>query len=311
LRYDGGNWSPMESGTNYTLTGAWGTSGTDVFVVGSSPVGGNGHPAEILHYDGVSWSSMPNVPNPDPPIQTLLSSIWGTTSSNLYAAGTLGYEEDLILHYNGASWTVGWLGFVQPTAFLRSAWGPSASEVFAVGYWASVFTNPPTGGQILHYSGGQWSPVMSAEAQGYLYGVWGTSPSDVFAVGSFLGVDAYAPYGDVIQHFDGSSWSVMLNSGGTALGLLGVWGSSPTDVFAVGDRILHYDGSTWTPMNYEGEFSGVWGRSSQDVIVVGSEDNVGGEIIHYDGSSWSPLISGYPQGLVAIWGPAPGAMVSR
>jgi hypothetical protein len=47
----------------------------------------------------------------------------------------------------------------------------------------------------------------------------------------------------VIFHYNGSSWSLMSLPATTGpVGLYGVWGSSATDVFAVGDggTILHY-----------------------------------------------------------------------
>ena len=50
---------------------------------------------------------------------------------------------------------------------------------------------------------------------------------------------------------DGSAWSEM--DSGTTDTLWGVWGSSGSDVFAVGDNgtILHYNGSTWSPMIFQ------------------------------------------------------------
>ncbi|MFC1926945.1 hypothetical protein ACFLWV_04270, partial [Chloroflexota bacterium] len=47
---------------------------------------------------------------------------------------------------------------------------------------------------------------------------------------------------------DSNTWTPMTS--GTLDDLWGVWGSSSTDVFAVGDNgtILQYDGSDWTPM---------------------------------------------------------------
>jgi hypothetical protein len=71
--------------------------------------------------------------------------------------------------------------------------------------------------------------------------------------------------------------------------LYGVWGSSGTDVFAVGSvgMLLHYDGNDWTPMNSgttENLF-GIWGSSSSDVFAVGSN----GTILHHDGVSGSCL----------------------
>jgi len=63
--------------------------------------------------------------------------------------------------------------------------------------------------------------------------------------------------------------------------LYSIWGSSSSDVFAVGSSgaILHYDGSAWSAMNSgtEESFNGVWGSSSSDVFAVGSD----GTILHY------------------------------
>ena len=44
--------------------------------------------------------------------------------------------------------------------------------------------------------------------------------------------------------------------------------------------------------------NGVWGSSSSDVYAVGQ---LGG-ILHYDGDSWSKMASGTSIGLSGIWG---------
>ena len=83
---------------------------------------------------------------------------------------------------------------------------------------------------------------------------------------------------------DGSVWWPM-DTGTTNL-LNGVWGSSATDVFAVGDNgaIMHYDGTTWSTMSSgtTNDLNAVWGNSATDVFAVG--DN--GTIVHYDGTTW-------------------------
>ena len=95
---------------------------------------------------------------------------------------------------------------------------------------------------------------------------------------------------------------------GPILPLRDIWGSSPTDVFAVGEIaatssaaiIFHYDGSAWTIMNsgtIQG-LQGVWGTSSTDVFAVGNN----GTILHYDGSKWSAMDSGTSERLLAVWG---------
>jgi len=92
---------------------------------------------------------------------------------------------------------------------------------------------------------------------------------------------------------------------GTTNTLYGVWGSSGTDVFAVGASgvILHYNGVTWSPMTSGATqwLHGVWGSSGTDVFAVGS----GGIILHYNGSTWSSMSSGMTlpyRDLNGVWG---------
>jgi hypothetical protein len=65
--------------------------------------------------------------------------------------------------------------------------------------------------------------------------------------------------------------------------LRGIWGSSGSDVFAVGyyGTILHYDGASWSLMDsgMTRSLYGVWGSSSTNVFAVGYY----GTILHYDG----------------------------
>ena len=85
-------------------------------------------------------------------------------------------------------------------------------------------------------------------------------------------------------------WSPIAS--GTLERLNAVWGTSATDVFAVGvdGTILHYDGNTWSPMvsGILDDLSGVWGSASSDVFTVGEN----GAILHYNGSTWASMPSG-------------------
>jgi len=73
---------------------------------------------------------------------------------------------------------------------------------------------------------------------------------------------------------------------GTTSPLMAVWGSSGSDVFAVGMNgiILHYDGTSWNAMSSGiiKYLSSVWGSSPNDVFVVG----YGGAILHYGPKTW-------------------------
>ena len=70
------------------------------------------------------------------------------------------------------------------------------------------------------------------------------------------------------------TWNPM--SAGTKDTLFSVWGSSPSNIFAVGDDnsgsvILQYDGKTWRTMNFSADYglAGIWGSSPSDVFAVG------------------------------------------
>jgi hypothetical protein len=92
---------------------------------------------------------------------------------------------------------------------------------------------------------------------------------------------------------------------GTTQALRGVWGSSGSDVFAVGDRgtILHYNGVSlsWSPMTSgfsDTLINSVWGSSGSNVFAV----DWSGTILHYNGVSWTPMYSGTTKWLWGVWG---------
>jgi hypothetical protein len=88
----------------------------------------------------------------------------------------------------------------------------------------------------------------------------------------------------------GLQWHPMAS--GTSLNLFGVWGSSASDVFAVGSdnqrtaTIVHYDGHTWSEQRKDGILLGsVWGSAATNVFAVGYE----AAIVHQNGSGWQAL----------------------
>lgn len=96
------------------------------------------------------------------------------------------------------------------------------------------------------------------------------------------------------------SWSFTTGQGFGPL--LGIWGSSASDVFAVGTggAILHYDGLRWSAMasGTTRDLYGVWGSSPTNVYAVGAL----GTILRYDGSGWSSVSSGVTNWLRSVWG---------
>src|ERR1051325_5066887 len=87
--------------------------------------------------------------------------------------------------------------------------------------------------------------------------------------------------------------------------LLGVWGTGPEDVWAVGGQagrsiIVHGDGSSWTPaqVNAPAILFSVYGFARTDVYAVGE----GGLVLHFDGVAWTRIESGTTSPLFGVWG---------
>jgi hypothetical protein len=246
------------------LKGIWGTSATNVFVVGVTSAVAVA--SSIWQYDGSAWTRM------DSGTAEGLYGVWGSTSDNFFAVG----DNGTILHYDGSGWTA----MSSDTGErLYDVWGSSATDVFAVG----------VSGAIVHFDGNTWS-AMSSGATEKLEGIWGNSATDVFAVGDK----------GTILHYDGNSWTSI--GSGTTEHLWGVWGSSATDVFVVGasGAIVHYDGNTWSAMSSgtTDDLEYIWGSSAADVFAVGAK----GTILHYDGSSWTSMDSGITDYIISVWG---------
>ena len=134
---------------------------------------------------------------------------------------------------------------------------------------------------------------------GTLYGVWGSSKDDIFVVGTGEGIPLENNRLQVtggIFHYDGDKWSEMSSLEDEffeGITLHAVWGSSSSDVYAVGSEwtILYYDGIEWSRIETDlfpdiendigtgpgAGFRSVWGSSANDVYAVGSS----GEGVRY------------------------------
>jgi hypothetical protein len=284
------SWTPMESGTPFTLVGVWGASATDVYAVGSSQ-----SEAGILHFDGASWTKQSSAAIPFP------QDIWGSSSRDVFAVSGVVLEP--ILHYDGTSWTP----MSPPSGENRgleiglwALWGASATDVFAVG--RSICSNcedtDDVWGSISHYDGTAWSLMSQSDAD--LYDVWGSSGTDAYAVGVVYASDAHPSDRGQIIHYNGTTWSPVFSEVG--LVPTGIWGSSASDIFVVGleGTILHYDGRHWLrmPSPTKQSLYELWGTSGTNVFAVGQ----GGTILHYDGRQWSGMLSPTQQNLYAVSG---------
>lgn len=224
---------------------------------------------------------------------------------------------------------------------LLSVWGPSRSEVYAVGgnpaagamvlfdgsTWTEqtlpdgfplanwVFGVPDADGGTILWVSGNDGMLARRDASGWtsmdlgttsdLWGIWGTADDDMWTVGGDLPGDE-----PVLAHYDGSAWSLM---GIPALdresdALFKVWGSGPSDVFSVGQSgvILHFDGSEWTQQlaGTASDLISLWGTGPNEVVAVGGRAT--GVIARYDGQAWESAKIGMLPGLNGVWLDAAG-----
>jgi len=339
LRYDGSTWQPVRSGTIAAFSMVCGTSDGHVFVAGDNTIlhfdshewnfiGSTSLPSlgldgivgvygssvqdmyfmgreDLIHFDGVAWNSM-ELPHSEPfdPPGTLLD-VWAGSEGAVYAAG----GPDGVLRYDGDDWTSvggGWFNVI---------WGTGSTSVFTarmvvhgeggIGDWGE---DPWTMGSVFHYDGTDWTVLQQMRNVSF-NGIWGESGDDVFVAGA--SVQFYSTGGPFIteglRYYPrifrdaNDTWSEVfrLDTEGTVNDL---WGSSDTDVYAVGSDglIVHFDGNEWTEMTKvtSAGLQAVWGSSGRDVFAVG----YGGAILHSDGTSWILMDSGTTETLSDVWG---------
>lgn len=139
------------------------------------------------------------------------------------------------------------------------------------------------------------SEVLSGVTLQDLASVWTTSSVSPYNTEIFCAGKG----GTIIHKNNDTGWTIQYNTGNN---LRGIWGSSPSNVFAVGiGRILHYNGMGWSSQyTTANTYNAVWGSSATDVFAVG----VNGTILHSDdsGSSWQQQNSNTFYTLNGIWG---------
>jgi hypothetical protein len=108
---------------------------------------------------------------------------------------------------------------------------------------------------------------------------------------------------------DGQPWQQVF--GGLSQALLSVWGTSSSDVWAVGSDVadgtgplvLRYDGSGWTrlPTGDAGDLWWVFGFAAGPVLLGGS----GGRILRYQGGAFEAQTTPGTSTVYGIWGARP------
>jgi hypothetical protein len=269
--YDGSGWVEQHREADLRLRGLWGSSPTNLYTVGFDffePIG------RMLHYDGATWTEVPGFASEFAELS--LEAVWGASERDIFAVGgAFDGEADrsLIYRYMGDFWQR-MLVTGTPDPTLTDVWGSSPTDVYAVGRIPE-----PRAGVVLHYDGNEWTSVLQHDGL-VPNAVWGSSPSDVFLVGFQVDEDEDGQFTvtTAVWHYDGTAWSSLSVPADDSV-LNDVWGSSATDVYAVGENglILHYDGNRWTSTHpTDDTLLSIFGNSLSDVYAVGD----GGRVLH-------------------------------
>jgi hypothetical protein len=301
-------WTPMESGTSADLTEVWSAGDGGAVAVGERDTN-RGVEGVFLSRDGDTWTRQFRGDDLRP------RGLWGSAPDDLYAAGrTLLATRGWMLHYDGIEWAEVPFPAGELTGVgFESIWGSASDDIFAVGFDGNGVLGTAL---IYHYDGVGWSRMgVAGDVNPSLTDVWGISPTEVYATGR----DNFAdPARGAILRYDGMQWFSVLSVENLVLNA--VWGSSSSDVYAVGFQveeqgdeqtvtgaIWHFDGNRWSAVTHPqvGILDDVWGSSASDVYVVGEE----GLVLHYDGTAWT-VTTLTRENLLAVFGGLPGEVLA-
>lgn len=273
LHYDGAAWSEVvvpQSGPSDYFASVWGRSASDVYVGGRDA---------IRHYDGASWTVSLSFPG------VVFHQIRGTHGGGVIAVGEQWSTHSWILmHFDGTAWHP----WTAPVSNPRIV-GTTGDDVYFLGNYQANAANGYLG-KLARYSAAGWSELPESP----VYRVWGPSFDDCFGLSE-----------GAIHHFDGTAWRPV-----ETLRFSIAWGSSARDVYGVGkDSIVHYDGTGWTtlPTPPATDLQDLWGSSGSDLFAVGGKLGFG-TVLHYDGTAWSRMPVPDGSTLRAVWGAAPDAV---
>jgi len=315
LHYNGSSWSSMTNWATNWVIGIWGSSTTDVYAAEdwgaishypSYSISGSVKTAELspvsdvqiwyYSYNGSfgGWTFVTTdgsgnytIPNLGPGIYTIYPGKTGYTFSPSYLQVTISGAS-----VSGKNFTATPIPYsISGTVTLSTA-GLSGVTMMLYGSISATTLTDASGNYTLrNLSNGSYT--VTPDKAGYTF-----TPSNLPVTIS----GASASGKNFSATFTGGALGWVTMGSGTTNHLLGVWGSSPADVFAVGDAgtIRHYNGTSWDTSNsgITTALYGVWGSSATNVFAAAWE----GEIIRYNGTSWNTVLPPSGTWFNGIWG---------
>lgn len=296
------------------LNAVWGSSKSDVWAVGSR--------GSVVHYDGAAWKAVP-IDN-----KSTFFSVWGSGPNDIWAVS----DTMTIMRSDGfkngkVTWTrlpaVSVNPYFETATTVMFGFGP---DDFRIGAQPKDdYPNQTSGNMLVKKTGAvedDKSPLTRVGGlKGTVTGIWGSSPNDVWLLvdnrrtnsnyqgspieaGKTMHGRPAAP--GVDTKGDTLAWTAV-DSQATVV-LRGIWGSSASDVWAVGDhgtiRRIQANDLRWQVIDSPTteNLRAIWGTGPKDIWVVGDA----GTILHWDGLEFKPATAQLPKGdepnLYGIWG---------
>lgn len=131
---------------------------------------------------------------------TLMRSIWGATSNDIWTCGQAYLSKSQVWHFNGITWME--CGDLVPDRDQTAVWGSSAKDI-----WMSSGI-----GKMFHFDGNEWTEKTQLKVDWFEYvlvdRIWGISANEIYASGYCfqpIPTATEKPYG-VVFKYDGKEW---------------------------------------------------------------------------------------------------------
>ena len=284
LRLNLSTWTSTTTGTAEALNGVWFSNGT-AFAVGT--VG------TALRFNGTAWSAL------SPPTRESLNAVSATSPTNVVAVGSYG----TILRFDGTSW-----GIIGNNSLGGDMWAISTSSANGGRSYiagddgllqldAGILTRVVTDQYVPRMFGlsvDQTAVVWVGGERGVVQrnGLAGGKWETLNIAPDLLDVWSTAPNNSwvvgefgFIYRWNGTTWTRQVTP--TLNALNSVWAPNSNEAFAGGDRgvMLRWNGSTWSTMAFPSlaSISAIWGSGPTNVFATTDA----GEVVRYNGASWA------------------------
>jgi hypothetical protein len=169
LNWDGSGWTdtevPIVGNRHNSLNAVSGAARDDVWAVGEWRHISGAFEALIQHWDGSSWSHVPNPAEAIP--QTFLDDVAAAAWNDVWAIGSINYSEPLMMHYDGNSWSI--------------VSGPPGGTAITAAGPGDVWVADASWSFYYHWNGASWTPVAAPPTTP---GAWFDAIYDMTTMGS-------------------------------------------------------------------------------------------------------------------------------